>query len=140
MKWRFLFFFLFAFFRAGTSMAQHDVTQSNADSSILISKDKRVDDLMKRQKEINLQKQTIPGFRIQVYFGANRQKAMEVKSDFTYKHPNLNAYLSYQQPNFKVRVGDYRTRLEAQKFLKDIQGVYVTSFIVQDDIRISMLK
>ena len=131
---------LFTFLFAHQCVAQKQVTQSNEDSTLLITKDARVDDLIKRQKEINLQKQTIPGFRIQIYFGAHRQKAIEVKSDFAAKHPNVSAYLSYQQPNFKVRAGDYRTRLEAQKFLKDIEGQYATTFIVQDDIRIPVLK
>lgn len=132
--------FLLTLFFAHHSIAQKQVTQASEDSTILITKDARVDELIKKQKEINLQKQTIPGFRIQIYFGANRQKAQEVRADFTVKHPNVNSYLSYQQPNFKVRAGDYRTRLEAQKFLKDIEGQYATTFIVQDDIRIPALK
>ena len=132
--------FLFTFLFVHQCMAQKQVTQSNEDSTVLITKDARVDDLIKRQKEINLQKQTIPGFRIQIYFGANRQKALDVKNDFAARHPNVSSYLSYQQPNFKIRAGDYRTRLEAQKFLKDIEGQYFTTFIVQDDIRIPALK
>ncbi len=121
-------------------VAQNHVTQWNEDSTIIITKDAWVDDLIKKQKEINLQKQTIPGYRIQIYFGAIRQKALEAKADFASKHPNITTYLSYQQPNFKVRAGDFRTRLEAQKLLKEIQGWYSTSFIVQDDIRIPALK
>src|SRR5690349_18681858 len=122
-----LLFFITAIFSATTLFAQKYVTQANEDSSIIITKDARVDDLIKKQKESNLQKQTIPGYRIQIYFGSNRQKASELKQDITQKHPELNSYLSYQQPNFKVRVGDFRTRLEAQKFLKNIQGLYTTS-------------
>ena len=122
------------------SVAQKYVTQSNADSTVLITKDSRVDDLIKKQKEVNLQKQTIPGYRIQIFFGTNRPKAMEVKIDFANKHPEMSSYITYQQPNFKVRVGDFRTRLEAQKFLKGIQGQYTTSFIIPDDIKLPVLK
>lgn len=139
MKHSLIIFFLFLFF-SRQLLAQRFVTQSNTDSSIVVTKDSRIDELINKQKEINLQKQTIPGYRIQVYFGVNRQKATEVKSEFTNKHLDVNSYLTYSQPNFKVRVGDFRTRLEAQKFLKDIQGVYGTSFIVSDDIRIPALK
>jgi len=120
--------------------AQNYVTQTNNDSSVIITKDARVDELIKKQREINLQKQTIPGYRIQIYFGVSRQRASELKAEFSGKHPEMNSYLSYQQPNFKVRVGDFRTRLEAQKFLKDIQGLYATSFIVLDDIRLPLLR
>jgi len=139
MKRPLIIFFLFFFFSQHL-FAQRYVTQSNADSSVVVTKDSRVDELINKQKEINLQKQTMPGYRIQVYFGVNRQKATEVKSEFSSKHLDVNSYLTYSQPNFKVRVGDFRTRLEAQKFLKEIQGVYGTSFIVSDDIRIPVLK
>ena len=140
MKLKHLIFFSAFIFSHPQLFAQRYMTQSNADSSIIISKDSRIDELINKQKEINIQKQTIPGYRIQVYFGVNRQKASEVKTEFNGKHPEVNSYLTYSQPNFKVRVGDFRTRLEAQKFLKDIQGVYGTSFIVSDDIRIPALK
>ena len=133
--------FLFAFIlQMPGLLAQKQVTQTNADSSIIITKDSRVDDLIKKQKEINLQKQTIPGYRIQIYFGAIRQKATDLKNDFNALHPETASYLTYKQPNFKVRVGDFRTRLEAQKFLKNIQGQYSTSFIVTDDIKLPVIK
>ncbi len=140
MKLKQIFFSLTLIFSGQQLFAQKYVMQSNADSTVVITKDARVDDLIKKQKEINLQKQTIPGYRIQVYFGVNRQKALEVKTEFNGKHPEVSSYLTYQQPNFKVRVGDFRTHLEAQKFLKDIQGQYGTSFIVSDDIRLPPLK
>jgi hypothetical protein len=135
------FIFLLAiFFPSQDLLAQKYVTQPNADSSVTITKDSRVDDLIKKQKEINQQKQTIPGYRVQIYFGAIRQKATELKNEFSALHPEVASYLTYKQPNFKVRVGDFRTRLEAQKFLKNIQGQYATSFIVTDDIKLPVLK
>lgn len=80
------------------------------------------------------------GYRVQIYFGSVRQKASEVKMDFNSKHADVPQYLSYLAPNFKVRVGDFRTRLEAQGFLKSIEGQYPTSFIVQDEIKLPSLK
>jgi len=79
------------------------------------------------------------GYRVQIYFGSVRQKASEVKQDFSGKHPNTASYLTYLAPNFKVRVGDFRSRLDAQGFLKSIEGQYPTSFIVQDEINLPPL-
>jgi len=134
----FVFFLGMIIFKSAS--AQNMVTQSNADSSVIITKDARLDDLIKKQKEINQQKQTIPGFRIQIFFGSNRGKAQDVKVDFSTKHPDVGSYLTYQQPNFKVRVGDFRTRLEAQKFQKRMEGEFATSFIVSDEIKVPALK
>ena len=63
-----------------------------------------------------------------------------MKQEFVAKHPDMNAYVTYQQPNFKVRLGDFRTRLEASKFLKQIGSEYSSSFIVPEEISIKQLK
>ncbi len=140
MKFVPVIFFLLILFWTQDVLAQNYVTQSNADSSISITQDARVDDLIKKQKEINQQKQTIPGYRVQIYFGTMRQKAIEFRSEFNSLHPETASYLTYKQPNFKVRVGDFRTRLEAQKFLKNIHEQYGSSFIVTDDIKLPGIK
>ena len=106
----------------------------------VITKDAKFDELVAKQKRQNLLNQTMHGYRIQIYFGGVRQKASEVKMDFNSRFPDITAYISYQQPNFKVRIGDYRNRFEAQKFLKDLEGLYPTSFIVPDDVRLPPIK
>ena len=35
-----------------------------------------------------------------------------------------------------IRVGDFKTRLEAMKFLKEIQSLYSAAFIVKDDVKL----
>ena len=92
--------------------------------------------LVERHKRIGLLKQTTPGYRIQLYFGSERTKAAEIKTDFSNNFSNTPAYLIYQQPNFKIRVGDFKTRMEAFAFLESIKEFYTTSFIVPDEIKL----
>ena len=134
----FIFYFL-NFFLCDLSNAQ-EITTSNSDSSIVITKDAKLDELVSKQREQNLINQSMHGYRIQIYFGGVRQKASEVKLDFNNRFPVIQAYITYQQPNFKVRIGDYRSRFDAQKFLKEIEGLYPTSFIVPDDVKLPPLK
>jgi hypothetical protein len=119
---------------------QKFITTYHKDSTIILTRDERLDQLIAKQKDDNTLKQTIPGYRIQIYFGGVRQKAAELKIDFSGKHPDVPSYLTYSAPNFKVRIGDFRTRLEAQKFLKSIQGQYVTAFIIPDEVKLPVLK
>jgi hypothetical protein len=135
---------LFLFFIACTAQsnflfAQKTLTTYHRDSTVILTRDSRVDELIARQKDNNTLKQTVPGYRVQIYFGSVRQKASDVKSDFSGKHPDVASYLTYFAPNFKVRVGDFKTKLEAQGFLKSIDGQYPTSFIVQDEIKLPSL-
>jgi hypothetical protein len=75
------------------------------------------------------------GFRIKIHFGVDRVKAREVKTKFTAKFNDVNAYEDYAQPNFVITVGDYRTKLEAFEALKKIQIEFPNSFIVKSKIR-----
>ncbi|MBK9639352.1 MAG: SPOR domain-containing protein [Bacteroidetes bacterium] len=95
--------------------------------------------LTQRHKKVNASKMTMPGYRIQIYFGNERIKAQEIKSIFLQNHSKISAYMVYHQPNFKVRVGDFRTRLEAVGFLKKIESEFKTSFIVPDDVKLPEL-
>lgn len=133
-------FILYFFSLPCISTAQKYITSYHKDSTIILTRDARIDDLIAKQKDSNALKQTMTGYRVQIYFGSVRQKASDVKQDFSSKHTEVNSYLTYLAPNFKVRVGDFRTRLEAQGFLKSIEGQYPTSFIVQDEINLPPLS
>ena len=100
------------------------------------SNNELISDLVERHKRNGLLKQTTSGYRIQLYFGSERSKAAEIKTDFTNNFTNTPAYLIYQQPNFKIRVGDFKTRMEAFAFLESIKEFYTTSFIVPDEIKL----
>ncbi|MBC7759987.1 MAG: SPOR domain-containing protein, partial [Phormidesmis sp. FL-bin-119] len=49
-------------------------------------------------------------------------------------YPNITSYVSYTQPNYRVRVGDFRTKLEAQKFMNELKKQYTSMFIFAERI------
>jgi hypothetical protein len=100
------------------------------------AKDSLANQLVERHKKLNAAKLSMSGFRIQLYFGSERAKAQEIRSDFMSQFPMQGAYLVYHQPYFKVRIGDFRTRMEAQAFLKKISSTYSTAFIVTDEVKL----
>lgn len=76
------------------------------------------------------------GYRIQIYFGNDKLQAKDVRSKYLNAFPTSKAYEVYEIPNFKVRVGDFRTRLEAYQFLKQLKSEFPGAFIVQSEIEI----
>ena len=85
----------------------------------------------------------IKGFRIELFSisGANsRAKAYEALLDFKEKYENTNAYVEWNEPNFEVEVGDYRSRLEAQKALKEFSSSYPFAFIKKTKIKLPNLE
>jgi hypothetical protein len=95
-------------------------------------------ELVKKHTFNNSYKQTIPGYRIQLFFGAQRDQAYEMRTEFIKQFPGISSYVLYQQPNFKLRVGDCKTRLEAQRLLHEIQPFFNGIFIVSDDVKIGL--
>jgi len=75
------------------------------------------------------------GFRIKIHFGADRVKAREIKSKFAARFNDYTPYEDYDQPNFIITVGDFRTKLEAFEALKKVQSEFPNSFIVKSKIR-----
>ncbi len=104
-----------------------------------VVQDYKIKELLNKHIDIN-SKAPIKGYRIKIHFGADKNKAKEIKAKFISKFPDIPAYEKYDQPNFNIRVGDFRTKLEAYKFLKEIQVDFPSSFLVQDNIEMPELK
>jgi hypothetical protein len=80
------------------------------------------------------------GFRVQIYTGSDRNKATAVKVDFMRRYPNVRTYMSYIQPQFRVKVGDFRSRSEAQNFMQQLGSLYSPLIVVPDIIVINTFK
>ncbi len=79
----------------------------------------------------------IPGYRIQIYSGSSRSArsgALQLISSFRNDFKNVEPHLVYNEPNFKVRVGDFRTKSEALKFMEKLIKTHNSAFIVKDYI------
>jgi len=75
------------------------------------------------------------GYRIKIHFGQNRDLALDIKSKFLSKYRDVAAYEEYQQPNFVILVGDFKTKPDAYGFLAKIKNDFSAAFIVKDRIR-----
>ena len=74
------------------------------------------------------------GFRVQIFSGSDRKEAYSVQAKFQDRHPEMRTYLSYKEPNFKVHVGDFRSRLEAEKVVDELKNSYTGLFVITEKI------
>lgn len=81
---------------------------------------------------------TIPGFRVQLFFG-DRDQARETKAAFLKRYPHIRADVTYLAPNFRVRVGNFRTILEAEKFKAELKKNFPNCYIVTERIPLPKL-
>jgi len=128
--------FLFLFPGAGL------FAQENTEGNLEVYQDARVDTLISKFIRINELNLVIEGWRIEIFFEAgnySKKLAMEAKSEFVEQYPNIPSYLIFQQPYYKVRVGDFRTKMEAEKFLNEIEFSYPQAFVVTGEINFPRL-
>ena len=117
-------------YQVSVSQENIDSTISHSTTNTKIIKDIRIDILNKTYAETC----QLKGFRVQIYSGNKRQPANNSRSKFLKTHPKTKAHLNYEQPYYKVRVGDFKTKLEALKYKKEIVDEFPNCFIVKDYI------
>jgi len=116
-------------------------SQENSDSLKIISttkmvKDHRIDALGETYKSTF----KLKGYRVQIHSGNKKQPANSTRASFSRIHSKTKAHLYYEQPYYKVRVGDFKTKLEALKYKNFINKEFPNSFIVKDEIDVSELS
>jgi len=82
-----------------------------------------------------------PGFRVQVYVGNQRQEADAAKLLISQNFPELSPYLTYNQPTYKLKVGDFMRRIDAERYYSSIRRLIASAQLQADkvDIRRSVL-
>lgn len=77
-----------------------------------------------------------PGWRIQLKSSSDREEVLRIKVAFLNLFPDVPTYLTYQQPNFKLRVGDFTNKAEAYKLEKQINETIKGTFIIPDIVNV----
>lgn len=128
MKYFLIIFFLFAGF----------ITQAQQ-NNLVVNSNIYLDSLVEKNSKKNKSSKTIQGYRIQIFSGAERILANEIKTKFTNKFNNYPVYLIYQQPYFKLRAGDFRNKIEAMDLYKKLLDEFGEAIIIQDKINFPKL-
>ena len=114
-------------------------SQANREGSVQIIQDPGIEQLVQKHIRVNETRKGIPGFRVQIFFDSGTKskiKATSVCNKFRVRHPQTGIYLTFISPNYKVRVGDFRTRLDAFRFLQQIERNYPNAYVVTDQIKL----
>ncbi len=129
------FLLILIFFYAFNCSAQQSDSTKNNDLESVIIDHSNIASLIGSHKKIIKKSPFAEGYRIQIFNGNSREEAMKVKSDFYNKFPSIRCYTIYQQPYYKVRVGDYPNPESARNDLKLLGRYFPSSFLVPEKIR-----
>lgn len=88
---------------------------------------KSINSLLQKKRKYNEKNGT--GFRIQLYYGEEK-RARNIKQNFIIKFPGIITKLKYDRPEWKVHVGRYQTKIEADRALNDIRKKFSGAIVV----------
>ncbi|WP_052956047.1 SPOR domain-containing protein [Flavihumibacter petaseus] len=134
---RVLFFLLILISTGSLCMAQVD------SNTVALHKDSRIDLLIAKQTEVNEfttreSRRNVPGFRIQVINTTDRTAAIQAKTRVYQLYPELKAYLLYQSPYFRLRVGNFINRKDAENYQRQLSKEFKQNvFIVNDVVEVN---
>lgn len=115
--------------------------QTNS-GSVVVHKDARVDSLISKQIQINEEttrdsRRNIPGYRILVITSNDRNKVFNAKVQIYQEYPELQSYIMYQAPNYKLKLGNFKTQDEAQLYVDKLSKLYPTGvYIIHETIEV----
>ena len=128
---------------AGTDSVETERDFMDIIGTMDIRQDIRLEKILGWQIENNKKLDGTDGFRVEIFFSSAmnaREQALNKKREFLSRYPGYNVHIIFSAPNFKVRVGDFRSKNEALKLYKMIQQDYPGAFIVPDIIDFPTLK
>ncbi|HNJ58346.1 MAG TPA: SPOR domain-containing protein, partial [Chitinophagaceae bacterium] len=74
------------------------------------------------------------GFRLQIISTREREKAFNIKAELLTKYPEEKSYVLFQSPYFRVRIGNFVKREDAEKFRKILNKTYKNGVFIVEDV------
>ncbi len=113
-----------------------DSTVVTSNKNFTVKQDPQIALLLYKYKEYNRKREFAEGFRIQIMYTDVRDEVYQSKGAMYKEFSDLSSYVEYEQPYYKLRLGDFKSRLEATYYLQQVIALYPGAFIVRDKIKI----
>lgn len=115
--------------------AQDNFSQSTYNFNVY--QDSALATLQQKYILYNRKRDVADGYRIQISYTDVRDEVYKSKAAMYRQFPDLASYVEYEQPSYKLRIGDFKTRLEATYYLQKVITLYPGAFIVKDKIKVN---
>lgn len=114
---------------------------ANVSDTVILVKDAKLDLLVAKQAQVNKRTAMMTsaglykGYRLQVISTAKRDDANQMKADLMNRFPDQKSYILFQSPNFKIRMGNFLKKEDAEKYRNQISKFFPKGiYIVEDTI------
>ncbi len=76
----------------------------------------------------------VRGFRVQIFAGSNRNQAFSEQTRFRSMYKDIDTYITYDEPNYRVKVGDFKSRSEANAFMRELRQYFSNVFVFSENV------
>ncbi|MGB5363714.1 MAG: hypothetical protein WBN17_10460 [Aureibaculum sp.] len=122
MKKIIFFFIAFSFLFSNQVFSQNE-------GKLEIQSSEKIKNIIKQKEAYNKQLKNIKGFKIQLFNGSE-QGAYKTREDFSTMFPDIEIKIQFFSPEWKVRVGNYKNRLDADRALFEIKQAFPGAIIL----------
>lgn len=128
------------------SCSQDQWWNNENDSTVVIPKNKEgkvtVKKNIKLEKMIDFKGTTIPpayapqidGYRVQLFFDSDKSKVNQARATFLSAFPKEDTYTEFKAPNFHLKVGNFRTQLDAERMKAHLISYFPTCIVVPEKV------
>jgi inorganic pyrophosphatase len=99
-------------------------------STITINNDSKFDQLLTEKRKSNPNLNYNDRYKIQIFNGVS-ENAKKTLTEFRQEYKNLDGTIIFNTPNYKVWVGNFRNRMEAERYLEEMKKKYKTVFLIK---------
>jgi len=100
------------------------------EGQVTISQDPKIEQLLEEKRKVSSSITANDRYKIQIFYG-DLQNAKKVLADFQKNFPNLDATIIFSSPNYKVQVGNFKTKIDADRNRKEILTKYPDALVVK---------
>ncbi|OXA72804.1 sporulation protein [Flavobacterium aquidurense] len=100
------------------------------DQNLILNQDPKFEQLLNDKRKINTSINTNDTYKIQIFSGKS-EEAKKTLSDFKREYNTIDGTIIFNTPNYKVMVGNFKTRIEAERNLAEIKKRYKSVFLIK---------
>ena len=100
------------------------------DQNLIVNQDPKFEQLLSEKRKINTSINTNDTYKIQIFSGKS-EEAKKTLSDFKREFSAIDGTIIFNTPNYKVMVGNFKTRIEAERNLADIKKRFKSVFLIK---------
>ena len=119
---KFIFTFLTLVFLTQKSYSQ--------EAKVSVSQDPKFEQLLNEKRKINSSITINDRYKIQIFNG-DTESSKKTLMDFKKENKDMDATIVFSTPQYKVWVGNFKTRIEAEKNLNDLKKKYPNAFLIK---------